>query len=315
MKKVTLFLIPLLFLWASFTQAQIRSFSYTEDSKANEVSQVQFAVTPSLSIHQPDDFIVCDDLDGKVDGITEFDLTSINEEVSTELNIRISYYTSQTDANNGLNKIVDVETYASAGETIYVRAENTLSGDHETTSFKLVVNLVPLATFDPKNSYEVNPSNNNPSEIGLNPINFTAEQVSVAWYLDDVLLAGESDLILSSVNSQGVYKAVITFKSSGCQSQPITREVTEAQSTIFPQGISPEVSPGLNDTFDLSSFDVTRLEIFNRNGILVYSKINYTNEWFGQTNDGEELPVGTYFYSMEYEGGTKKRGAWVYINR
>ena len=70
----------------------------------------------------------------------------------------------------------------------------------------------------------------------------------------------------------------------------------------------------MNDRFDLSSYDVSKLEIFNRYGTLVYSKTSYTDEWFGQTNDGEELPVGTYFYTMQYENG-KQRSAWIYIQR
>jgi gliding motility-associated-like protein len=82
---------------------------------------------------------------------------------------------------------------------------------------------------------------------------------------------------------------------------------------VIPQGISPN-GDGRNDTFDLSSYDVDKLEIFNRNGTLVYSKRNYTNEWFGQSNDGDELPVGVYFYTMDYENG-KRRAAWIYIQR
>ena len=57
---------------------------------------------------------------------------------------------------------------------------------------------------------------------------------------------------------------------------------------------------------------------FNRNGTLVYSKDNYRNEWFGQTNDGEELPVGTYFYILDYEepnGEMKSLSGYLYINR
>jgi gliding motility-associated-like protein len=56
----------------------------------------------------------------------------------------------------------------------------------------------------------------------------------------------------------------------------------------------------LNDTWDLSGFNVLRLQIFNRNGRSVYTKQNYTNEWVGQSSDGE-LPVGTYFYVAELE--------------
>jgi gliding motility-associated-like protein len=314
MKKVMLSLNAFSFLCVSFVQAQITSFPNIEYSVPFILSEVEPEVMPISVINQPNDFIVCDDRDGNVDGITEFDLTSIDDEVSTDLDTAITYHTSKNDAQNGLNVIVDSKAYSSAGETIYVRAENALTGDSETTSFNLEVNLIPLASFDPKYNYEVDSNNTDPLEIGLIPINFSPEQVSIQWYLDDVLIAGESRLILSSVRTQGDYKAIITFNSTGCQSPPISAKVSELKSSDFPQGISPG-NDGLNDTFDLSSYDVTRLEVFNRNGILVYSKLNYTNEWVGQTNDGEELPVGTYFYSMEYEGGTKKRGAWVYVNR
>ena len=69
-----------------------------------------------------------------------------------------------------------------------------------------------------------------------------------------------------------------------------------------------------NDNFDLSGYDVSRLQIFNRHGVKVYSKTNYTDEWHGQTDDGKELPVGTYFYVMEYQGN-KTKSSWVYINK
>lgn len=93
-------------------------------------------------------------------------------------------------------------------------------------------------------------------------------------------------------------------------------ETAELEDCVIPQGISPN-NDGLNDKFDLSCFNVTKLEIFNRNGTLVYSKENYTDEWFGQTNKGDNLPVGTYFYAMIYEeeGVLKKHSAWVYISR
>ena len=84
-------------------------------------------------------------------------------------------------------------------------------------------------------------------------------------------------------------------------------------SCIFPQGISPN-NDGFNDSFELSNYTVDRLEIYNRNGMLVYSKDNYTDEWYGQSDDNEELPVGTYFYVMKYQG-SKERTGWVYINR
>jgi gliding motility-associated-like protein len=276
-----------------------------------QLSEVELVVNPIPLVNQPADFIVCDDIDGNVDGVTEFDLASINTEISTDTNLEITYHTSQEDADNGTGSLTS--PYSSEGETIYVRAEDTTTGCYNTTLFNLEVNIVPLATFDPQFDYEVCPDATVPVTIGLVPTNFTSDEVSVAWFLDGNPISGNG-LTLDSVLLQGDYSAEISFNATGCVNT-VTTFVTELDACIFPQGISPGVTPGQNDNFDLSSFDVTKLEIFNRNGTLVYSKNNYTNEWQGQTNDGEELPVGTYFYTMEYEGGTKKRSAWVYINR
>nr|WP_321233660.1 gliding motility-associated C-terminal domain-containing protein [uncultured Psychroserpens sp.] len=143
--------------------------------------------------------------------------------------------------------------------------------------------------------------------------------ISVNWY--DAAVNG--NLLLSNslsmiVTELGTYHAEAINEITGCVSLNRTaiNVLAELQTgnCIIPQGISPGVSPGLNDTFDLSGFAVSKLEIFNRYGTLVYSKRDYTNEWYGQTNKGDELPVGTYFYTMEYQNGSR-RSAWVYINR
>lgn len=276
-----------------------------------QISEVVLAINPRPIVNQPADFIVCDDIDGNVDGVTEFDLTSIDDDVNTEADVVMTYHTSLADAEAGTDAVTN--PYSSQGETIYVRAENTTTGCYNTTSFNLVVNVVPLATFDTQFEYEVCPQATVPVTIGIVPTNFTAADVTVSWFLDGNPIPGNA-LTLDTVLVQGDYSAEIAFNASGC-ANTVTTFVMELPACIFPEGISPGVTPGFNDNFDLSSFGVTKLEIFNRNGTLVYSKNNYTNEWEGQTNDGKELPVGTYFYTMEYEGGKKKRSAWIYINR
>ncbi len=278
-----------------------------------QLSDAQLVVNPAPAVNQPVDFIVCDDADGSVDGVTAFDLVSINGEVSTDPNVTITYHNSQEDADMGNAPITSANNYSSGGETVYARVVDNTTGCYNTTSFGLVVNIVPLATFDPQYVYEVCPDATVPIVIGILPSNFTEADVTVNWFLDNSPIAG-SGLTLETVLVEGDYSAEITFNASGCVNT-VTTFVMELPNCIIPQGISPGVSPGQNDVFDLSSFDVVKLEIFNRNGTLVYSKRNYTNEWVGQTNDGEELPVGTYFYTMVYEGGAKQRSAWVYINR
>ena len=84
--------------------------------------------------------------------------------------------------------------------------------------------------------------------------------------------------------------------------------------SFIPKGISPN-NDGDNDTFDLSGIGVRELVIFNRYGISVYSfSGNYTNQWKGQTDKGENLPTGTYFYNIVKSNGLTVTG-WVYINQ
>ncbi|WP_281756621.1 T9SS type B sorting domain-containing protein, partial [Neptunitalea chrysea] len=89
--------------------------------------------------------------------------------------------------------------------------------------------------------------------------------------------------------------------------------VNEASGCIIPQGISPG-NDNKNESFDLDGFDISRITIYNRLGSEVYTRINYVDEWHGQTSTGEELPVGTYFYVLEQRDGTNITG-WVYVNR
>lgn len=79
------------------------------------------------------------------------------------------------------------------------------------------------------------------------------------------------------------------------------------------RGISPN-NDGLNDAFDLTGYNVNKLRIYNRHGKEIYSKTNYTNQWEGQDNNGNDLPTGTYFYSIDKNNDEQLTG-WVYINR
>ncbi|MFD0984272.1 T9SS type B sorting domain-containing protein, partial [Flavobacterium myungsuense] len=82
----------------------------------------------------------------------------------------------------------------------------------------------------------------------------------------------------------------------------------------YPKGISPN-NDEYNNFFDLENFEVKRLQIYNRYGQEVYSKNNYKNEWSGSSNDGKELPDGTYFYVITLLNNDKPDTGWVYINR
>ena len=81
----------------------------------------------------------------------------------------------------------------------------------------------------------------------------------------------------------------------------------------IPKGISPN-GDDKNEFFDLSNLNVKKLEIFNRYGMKVYSHLNYKKEWDGRTDNGQELPDGTYYYLIEFENRESTTG-WVYLSR
>ncbi len=114
------------------------------------------------------------------------------------------------------------------------------------------------------------------------------------------------------VTDADTYSLTVTPRDNNECSLSTTVPVENTTCDI-PRGISPN-NDGKNDSFDLSTLDVRNLSIFNRYGQEVYHHGNgYTDQWSGQSNGGDELPTGTYFYMIERNNGENKTG-WVYIN-
>ena len=81
----------------------------------------------------------------------------------------------------------------------------------------------------------------------------------------------------------------------------------------IPKGISPN-NDGDNDEFDLTGLGVDEIFIYNRYGSEVYNKRNYTNEWNGKSEKGDELPSATYFYVLHKNNKEIVTG-WVFVIR
>jgi len=109
---------------------------------------------------------------------------------------------------------------------------------------------------------------------------------------------------------RGLYYATIT-DANGCSAT----QFIDVQTTFceIPNVISPN-NDGFNDSLDLIGLDVVNLQIFSRWGRLVYEKANYLDEWYGQNNNGGDLPDATYFYFAQLKTGETKRG-WILVFR
>jgi len=142
------------------------------------------------------------------------------------------------------------------------------------------------------------------------PVNgsFVPETASYSWQNAAGIEVGTTQSI--TVTEVDLYTVTITV--DGCATESLPFDVTSV-SCVIQKGISVN-NDNLNDTFDLSGYDVKKLTIFNRLGMKVYSRNNYVDEWGGKSDDGDELPDGTYYYVIEQRSGTVKTG-WIYINR
>ncbi len=170
----------------------------------------------------------------------------------------------------------------------------TILGACEGNDF--VLTMEPVGTpFNPSASFSWQNSNN--ISVGGN---YSSFNVSSYIYLSSL-----------SLPLPQLFQATVT-DSNGCfATKPFT--VSSLYCSIQ-KGISPN-GDGDNEFFDLHQLDVKTLSIFNREGIKVYSKSNYRDEWRGETNGGKQLPYGTYYYVIELNSNSKAKTGWIFIYR
>ncbi|MFP9114664.1 gliding motility-associated C-terminal domain-containing protein [Flavobacterium sp. RHBU_3] len=282
--------------------------SLTNAAGCKTVTSFNLNVTPLPQPGIANNMSNCDGI--VIDGSAEFDLTEQNADIiNGQQGLTVSYFTSQQDADNNTNAIVSPNTFVNTQnpQTVYARLNN--GNCYGTTSFTLTVLdgpeiSTPLvvegctafdltiaeALLSPENIYDYYASEHD-AQAGTNAI------ASPETYAPGV---PETTVYIRAENNNGCFSiAPVSLVQGNCE---------------IPRGISPGDND-YNNNFDLTNFDVKHISIFNRYGLEVYSyNGTYTNQWNGQTNNGNDLPTGTYFYAFENNRGKSFTG-WVYINR
>lgn len=152
------------------------------------------------------------------------------------------------------------------------------------------------------------------------------EGVSFQWYLNGDAIAGATDDTLEIIlepGTMGPQTYSVTIAIGQCtDSGSIDVRIYPIGNCVISQGLTPN-GDGFNDTLDLTFLNdrtgIVKFQVFNRYGTLVYDQNNYINQWYGQTNDGKDLPTATYFYVIDLAGDDPVYGrqttGWIYVNQ
>jgi gliding motility-associated-like protein len=202
---------------------------------------------------------------------------------------------------------------------------NTISGTYNFTPTSGICPLptsINIVVIEPLFVEFVGGCNNGSYELKVNPSNnsYNANTATYVWRDELGNIIGTNSPLINVTNAMSAssqvehdpltYSVTVTTPEGCLLTKSFTMDGTYCE---IQKGISPN-NDGLNEFFDLSQLDVKQLEIFNRYGTKVYSKSNYKKEWFGQTDAGDELPDGTYYYVIEFNSSVTKTG-WIFINR
>ena len=147
------------------------------------------------------------------------------------------------------------------------------------------------------------------------------EGVTYQWSLDDVEVPSETSATLEA-SEVGTY--TVTIRTGECTgSSSVEVYYYNNEGCVISQGLSPHNYDGYNDYLDLRFLDdrsgISKFQVFNRLGRLVFDRNSYRREWTGQSNEDKILPTGTYYYVIDFVSedpvyGNQATG-WVYVNR
>jgi gliding motility-associated-like protein len=84
--------------------------------------------------------------------------------------------------------------------------------------------------------------------------------------------------------------------------------------------VSALVTPGVRGNeatwkvMNIQNYPGSKVSIYDRNGLQVYKKINYLNDWAGTFQQtGDLLPAGSYYYIIEVSDNNKVLQGWLYL--
>jgi gliding motility-associated-like protein len=168
-------------------------------------------------------------------------------------------------------------------------------------------------------------------EVSVNVLNtdLLGTNLEYVWYMDGVEVQSGSNYNFTHVAEQafGFVEVIVVDLDSMCETSTLIEIANTMNSDCvvmdIPQALSPN-GDGLNDCLVLDYFEgsdnIVKAEIYNRYGVKVFELNDYTSQWCGQdassgnSNSNNLLPVGTYFYVIQFNSGRAPITSWIYLN-
>ena len=170
---------------------------------------------------------------------------------------------------------------------------------------------------------------NGETELSVNVLNadLLGSDLEYVWYVDGTEVQSGSDYTYTHTAGLplGFVEAVVIDLETMCEASTLIEVASfmNADCVDIPQGLSPN-GDGMNDCLVLdhleASDDIVKAEIYNRYGVKVFELNDYTSQWCGQdassgnSDSNDLLPVGTYFYVIQFNSGRAPITSWIYLN-
>ncbi|MFD0764803.1 gliding motility-associated C-terminal domain-containing protein [Mucilaginibacter lutimaris] len=131
-------------------------------------------------------------------------------------------------------------------------------------------------------------------EQGATVILTANDAVKYEWSPAIYLSSTDTKSVSATPMSNITYTLKIT-NANGCTDET-TIALKLKSDLVIPNTFTPN-NDGINDTWVVKNLDIqdNTLQIFNRNGKMVFNARNYANTWNG-TYNGKQLPAGVYYY-------------------
>jgi gliding motility-associated-like protein len=232
--------------------------------------------------------------------------------------------TGSTD--NAAFKILNGQIYAAqvfsfdAKNSYSVRVRTTDAGGLSyDQAFTITVSQKPVITGTGNETFpnsRVAASANPSISLGYSSDLFVsgADIVSYNWTPSTGLNSSAISNPTASPKATTTYTVEVTNRFGSKTTLSITVSVREDYN-VTPNNILSPNGDGQNDGWiieNLSAYPNNKVTIIDRSGLLIYTKINYTNDWNGTFN-GVALPEGTYYYIIALNGGKGEKTGFITI--